>query len=1247
MIHPTKHFGTGQAFLLDSKSPVRPALMIVLALTVLRPVMAAQRTWIGGDNTWTDGGSTVFWNPADEPDADDEAIFNTANLVLLGSDNLLLGLSLSGGIDLDANGFRPLVTSQTTVDGAGTTLRLRPRSAAPETSSFITADMDINNTAQVTLIGGILDVGSLLEINSGTLEGRGTVVAGDADANVETVLENSSRIAVTSGVLTLTARGVDRLDLDGTSETGILDVANVSVLSGTDIQTLIINGPLADAFSGTLQVGQRDTVDFNDPFAMSGADLQFDGGLFVATMSGAAATIVATSVAIRNDVVFENNLTFSGTANVITLDPGASLRLSGTVGIADASALSRAAGSTLIIAGTTTIQEAGGDFRMDTAPITVVESGRLTLAVDQIDIGNNTFNGLLNLNDHGDLAIQVAATSWSMDGTLIKNNVGVSTVSGDAINVHGAIIVNAGTLELPNTALSPGASITTNGVLSLDAGAILAGPASVRGLGTLQIEGDSFVSANTTIDTHTFDWDGSSLSSATILDGVVLTINSVNFDSDGNTSDLVFLGGNGAQLLVNGSTEWSAINPITLNTAASGVATIGGTSRLFIRNRADVDGDTTISAPLTLASSSAPVEIDAGKMLNANNDTVYISGTMKGAGRYNPGPTNTVNGDTTISPTNFDFDAGVWTINEGAELIVNVTDYDAGGGVNAFDSTMTIHGGRLNMNSSDARFVMDGVFNMISTNSNAAEWVGQPVDIGNDTGTSDADLNVSGVQITKISAPTTIKSDADIHIAAGSVLQFNNVVGFDTVNGTNRAHITGDGRLEFLFDMNVREAVTLNMVGGSVDLEAGQSFIQNEVDILAPLIINAAMLESFGTPTGLGVADTLLVDSLSAGAVGSLTVNIEEPTNAWTLNQAGVLDLRNDNAVQALLAGSDVIVNGLLKVTGNVSTTARLEMGATGTVRLSGANDKLHMSGGNLLDAPNTITGATITGTGELLIADQKSLIGFGTINTTVHGVGFSELRADNGTLTINGSILATPAPTGSFFELGTNDIDGILHIPADWNLGTSLGIELRGGTLQGGTITNDSNIQGSGLVTSRVINNARILSLAFNAAPLVVQSSGNDNDWDGAAGNGLLQAGRGSTLELRDNSEVVFTGRVSVGEQGRVFANGFSFRFDPASSLFLNGTFESSADISVGGDVVVGEHGGIMKSGIAHSILFEQGSLTTLLDGDLRLVSPNARIEEGAAFAGSHALMITAGSGGTVDPDANVNALLINALVG
>ena len=60
-------------------------------------------TWIGGNANWD--GVITKWNPNDEPDSDDQAIFNAANTVdLANAAESIMALTMSGGIDLLLNG---------------------------------------------------------------------------------------------------------------------------------------------------------------------------------------------------------------------------------------------------------------------------------------------------------------------------------------------------------------------------------------------------------------------------------------------------------------------------------------------------------------------------------------------------------------------------------------------------------------------------------------------------------------------------------------------------------------------------------------------------------------------------------------------------------------------------------------------------------------------------------------------------------------------------------------------------------------------------------------------------------------------------------------------------------------------------------------------------------------------------------------------------------------------------------------
>ena len=81
-----------------------PALACVaISLGLSAAAHAAPIVWIGGNANWD--ATNANWNPNDEPDADDEAIFNTPNTVNLAiASSTILALTMSGGIDLNTNG---------------------------------------------------------------------------------------------------------------------------------------------------------------------------------------------------------------------------------------------------------------------------------------------------------------------------------------------------------------------------------------------------------------------------------------------------------------------------------------------------------------------------------------------------------------------------------------------------------------------------------------------------------------------------------------------------------------------------------------------------------------------------------------------------------------------------------------------------------------------------------------------------------------------------------------------------------------------------------------------------------------------------------------------------------------------------------------------------------------------------------------------------------------------------------------
>jgi fibronectin-binding autotransporter adhesin len=1230
---------------------------MLFATQFAAPAFALDRTWIGGNVDWVDGGASTNWNPNDEPDSDDRAIFNTANTVNLGSNNAVNGLALSAGIDLFTNEFDLTVDGLVEVGGAGSNLNINGAAG-----SINADDVVINASGVLELRGGTLTMDeeagtALIDINAGgTLQGNGIINFADNPGVATLMLVNDGTLTALSrgltifspppvGTLTISDDGLNgRLDLDGTGEAGIVNVNRN--------QTLTTEMQLFDTFNGTLNLFHNSTFDFNPAFTLgTGGSIVVDNG-FVAGGIGVSDILADTSY-IESAGLIQTG----GTINVVDTDgtlqidapftmSGGTFTNSGTVifnGVTNITAAGGYAPSSLdaqtIVNADVTINHAAADFNWDgngAADTTINGTGSLAITADQIDTGNDTFGGTLNLNDGGDLSVNNTANVWTLAGTLNKTGASVSTISGEALNVTGAINADGtGTLDLPTTTLSSTANINITSRLTLGSASNLAG-ATISGTGELEMEGTSTVSANTTIGVATFDWDGVGTgTNHTINSGVTFTINSTTFDSDGDMDDPLNLAGSGSQLIVNGPTEWTATAAINANNAGVGTATIGGTSRLILTGaNADlnVNGNTVISAPLTLGSGSLVV-IDAGFSLDANGATTYSGVVIDGAGTYIPAATNTVSAFSTIAPDNFRFDAGNWTIEPGAELVVNVVDYDSAA-TNVFDGTITLHGGIVDVTTSDAEFIMDGTLNMQSEPGFLASWQGQAVDIGNDVGALDANLNVTGVGIagtTSFVAPVDFNSDADVDVAAGRTLLFStsSTVNFDTVNGANNAEFTGSGSIAFNGAVNVNEAVTLNMVGGEVDLD-GTDPVGEFINIDAPLTINAATLSSFGN-VNLGIANMLDVNN-SVGT-GVLTVNLDDPAAEWTLNGPGVMNLVNDNVEATLLAGSDVNINGTLNVTGDVRTTARLDIG--GIVNINTAGQPLRLAGGDNLNDPNTLAGGTIQGVGILSADNGKELRGFGTINTSIEFISASNLFADNGTLTINGAI-------ADVARIGTFDSDGVLNVVNPWDTSVASFVTLEGGTIQGGTMTinNGNGVSGEGLITARLINNVRLRS---SDGALVAQTAGNDNDWDGAAGGGVLAAINAGTLELRDvGAAFGFTGTVEASTNSRVFTNGFALDFNPGSTLDLtSSTYESTNSTDIGGTVTVNAGTESRIKVENNSFLsFETGSSSTL-DANLRLENNNIIIEQGATFAGAGALVIPDGSHVVGENLANIGVLL------
>jgi hypothetical protein len=487
-----------------------------------------------------------------------------------------------------------------------------------------------------------------------------------------------------------------------------------------------------------------------------------------------------------------------------------------------------------------------------------------------------------------------------------------------------------------------------------------------------------------------------------------------------------------------------------------------------------------------------------------------------------------------------------------------------------------------------------------------------------------ADVEVSPSASLEFNADS-VWNGAELTVGAGATLTFNNAVQFILTN-----QVQGPGQLRFNNEVRFDSNTTLDMTGGTVDLD-GTDTSGDTVIFNGSLTINAATMASFGRVNNSGGANTLSINS-SFGA-GALTVNLDNASGAWTLNAPGVMNLLNDSAEATLLAGSDVNLNGTVNVNGDVRTTARVDIGSTGVVNINTAGEPFRLAGGNTGD-PNTISGGTINGAGILAADDSRGLAGFGVINSNIDFDGASELAARDGLLDLNGTIT----------DLGTLRAEGAAAIvdfatPFTTNV-TDSGIVMVGGTVQGAAVTTvvTKPLRGFGTVTSPIDNNGVVE--AQSTGTLILSNTA--SDWDGTAGSvGVLRATGGSVLELHDNATFAFTGTVNATAGSRVFANGFALDFNSGSTInLINSTYESTNSTDLGGTVTVGAGGATIEVANNSFLTFETGSATTL-GSNLQLVNNNVNIEAGATFSGAGALVVPDGSNLVADNLADIGVLL------
>jgi len=796
------------------------------------------------------------------------------------------------------------------------------------------------------------------------------------------------------------------------------------------------------------------------------------------------------------------------------------------------------------------------------------------------------------------LFVGPSGSSFSADSIAVN--------SGGTLHLTGGITAMAAAVGAGSFTINAGGLVTGNGAINLNDAGVPAGTTLLTLSGgtltaTSTTAGDLFGTAAATLAINVSDVNGridlDNLSSiVTVSRNDTLDINGASHGAADPFSGTLNLNeGSTIDMSVAWQTDSSGINANTsgiLVGSTGSAATIAGAAFTFGGGAINLDATDTLrfSAPFTatagIITNAGHIIFNAATTINATVD-FQMSGTIASL-TVEPGVV--VN----IDDANFNTDGSgtltnVITINSGGILDIDLNDAAADDDVG---STINLNGGELDL-----------------TNVDNAWEINRAVNVGASTGTSQingdqvtitsATLTVGANSTLDINAPTIWGASGNVVIDAGAVARIDGTSVFNTP-GT----FTGTGTLRIGGAANFSTVTVIDMPAGTVDLD-GADIFGNTVTVNANTTIKVGTMASFGNSNFAGT-DTLVLNNFA-----NLTVNITNTVTEWTLNSTGVLDI---NAVGggfggSGIQGSDFNMNGTANISGNSIWNARTDIAGTATVAAAGS---LNLRGGTLVDT-NRLIGGTITGPGAVQALTDDALVGFGSISAEIGFADNSELRADDGTLNINGLI-------SDVGIIGTADDDGTLIVANAWNSSVANRVNLQGGALRGATITNGGSggISGDGLLAARVINTTFIS--AANEGTLIVETALNDNDWDGAAGNGSLQATSG-TLELRDTASFPFTGDVIINPGREVFANGFPLDFNAGSSItFRSGTYRCTDTTTFAGTMSVQLFGQSVLQ-INGAFIFEIGSSTTLAD-NLRLNNNLTTVQFGADFTGAGALI-------------------------
>ncbi|HTS16529.1 MAG TPA: autotransporter-associated beta strand repeat-containing protein [Verrucomicrobiae bacterium] len=1115
-------------------------------------------------------------------------LVNTAGgSITLNGAGTVTGNTLVNGGTLDLNG-KSLTSGSMIISGTGV---LTNNVTGATVNGGLSNDATVAVTANTYFKGPVTNTGNFFFegaisntfvtsdtaklLGAGTITGTASITGGTFDLNGKS-LASSQLIVTSAGVLTNSTAGASMsgaVTLQNSTLAG-QSVNNNAVLGGSGTISAPLNNTASGVITansglltitgaltqnGTINVASGGTLNVPQAFA-NGGSLNMQGGL----LEGGTVTVTS-----------GDNISGFGTISNAIINQG----------------LITATGGTLTLAGSALATQAGSG-------INVASGGTLSVASDWADSGTLTVSGTLiggtitNISSTGTLSgsgtitafvVNQGRVNWGGTMNNYLQTAGSLTLSANA-TITGNATISGGGFDLVNNVLTAGLLTINNGATMQNSGGVGTITGNVVNNGTVNFNlndllDDSSVAINgqvvnngtwtqagtingTLVNTGSFDWTshtyffGFGTEASPLLNGGVTNTGSLTFDpsyvahvtgSVTNSGAINFNGTIGGNL-------WQTAGNFTLNGAGTisgpamvnggsfnlngqtyngGTMVIGGTGVLTnavaganfnsgLSNAANVGvtANTFFKGAVTNTGTFAFMGAVSNTLVNSGDVILNGSGTISGA-LVNDGSVNVNSGTLSlvVAPTQ----NGSITVNNGATLnaaqawanngtvtvlggtVTNGTITSTGfiSGYGTIDGGGVVNNGKVFANAGSISGNGTLTVRLASFTNNNAATIG--------TASSNAVLNILQAGNILINQGTVSLSGGtiDFNGGSGTITNYNiiagvgNVASFPIVNAGTLASFVAQAPISGLSNLIATVGVTNNGLLGANNLINGAATLSLTVGGGGSAIVNQGTVAlQGGFLTVNGGAGTITNNSLVYG-VGTQNLSVANMAPGRIMASNGVFSLSLQSNANA----------GVLSNLNAVSTIALNNnfLKNTGTVVLNG--------GGLLMNG---------------VITNESNITGPGAISSSLY-------NDTPGAVLITNGVLNLATNTGDFVEnlgLFTITSDGTLNVLPAW-VNTNGTVNIVGGGLTGGAVTNVGLVSGFGTISSQLVNMGSGTVTASGAGALTLVAAPTQNGWVNIASAGTL-----NVLQSWLNSGIVDVqggnlGGSTVTNAGTIFGSG------------------------------------------------------------------------------------------------------------